>query len=264
VLIILVLLIASVYLFITALMYARQDSLIFPVGAVGSAPNLPSGSARLEIRIESGEHLIGAYIPATIRADAPVVIGFGGNAWNGEAVALYLHELYPAADVVAFHYRGYPPSEGRPSAAALLEDGPQIYDLIAKRFAGRPIVAVGFSIGTAVAVRVARERRLAGLILVTPFDSLRGVAHDHLPWLPVGSLLRHRMEPAQDLHAVSTAVAIVTAERDEIVSTLRSAALRRAAGKLVFDRSIAGVGHNEIYDRGAFREAMKAALSALG
>ncbi len=35
-----------------------------------------------------------------------------------------------------------------------------------------PIIAIGFSIGSAVAAYLARHRPVAGLILVTPFDSL--------------------------------------------------------------------------------------------
>ena len=43
-----------------------------------------------------------------------LILGFGGNAWNGQDVASYLHQVFPEADVMAFHYRGYRPSTGRP------------------------------------------------------------------------------------------------------------------------------------------------------
>ena len=48
--------------------------------------------------------------------------------WNGQDVAEYLHELFPDLDVVAFHYRGYAPSTGSPSAEALIADAPLVYD----------------------------------------------------------------------------------------------------------------------------------------
>ena len=44
----------------------------------------------------------------------PTLLGFGGNAWNAEAMALYLHGLFPGREVAAFHYRGYAPSTGEP------------------------------------------------------------------------------------------------------------------------------------------------------
>ena len=57
-----------------------------------------------------------------------LILGFGGNAWNGSDVAAYLHQIFPQADVIAFHYRGYRPSTGSPSAEALLADAPLVHD----------------------------------------------------------------------------------------------------------------------------------------
>jgi uncharacterized protein len=54
--------------------------------------------------------------------NAPTLLGFGRNAWNAKATALTLHRLFPDRDAVAFHYRGYAPSNGRPSAEALMSD----------------------------------------------------------------------------------------------------------------------------------------------
>ena len=78
-----------------------------------------------------------------------LILGFAGNAWNSEDAATYLHDLYPDADVVAFHYRGYRPSTGSPSAEALIEDAPLVYDFAVARLPPERTVAVGFSIGTA-------------------------------------------------------------------------------------------------------------------
>ena len=68
-----------------------------------------------------------------------------------------------------------------------------IYDHLLQTQGGETIVPVGFSIGAAVAAYLARHRSLAGLILVTPFDSLEAVARDLYWWAPVGLLLRNRM-----------------------------------------------------------------------
>src|SRR3546814_13060830 len=81
-----------------------------------------------------GERSHGLHIPPTRSREGNrlVILGFGGNAWNADHVAAYLHGLYPEADVVAFHYRGYGPSGGRPSAETLLADAPLTHDFIAK------------------------------------------------------------------------------------------------------------------------------------
>ena len=48
-------------------------------------------------------------------------------------------------------------------------------------------------------------------------------------------------------------VAIIAAERDEIVPAERTDALRERVRNLVFDRTIAGAGHNDIYARSDFQ-----------
>jgi hypothetical protein len=54
--------------------------------------------------------------------------------------------------------------------------------------------------------------------------------------------------------------ALITAERDAIVPTRRSAPLRLAIRNLVFDRTI-DAGHNDLYDHPAFAVTMREALA---
>lgn len=192
-----------------------------------------------------------------------MILGFGGNAWNGQHVAEYLHQVFPEADVVAFHYRGYSPSSGSPSAKALMADAPLVHDLATELVKPERVVAVGFSIGSGVAANLARQRHAHGLILVTPFDSLKLVAGDLFPWLPIGPLFQHELAVADDLKGSSTPVAILAAEHDEIVLPPRTATLRGQVPNLVFDRTISGAGHNDIYQRSDFQEELHQALLAV-
>jgi hypothetical protein len=70
-----------------------------------------------------------------------------------------------------FNYRGYAPSTGRPSAQALLSDSLMIFDRLQQAPTSQDMIAVGFSIGSAIAAYLARHRPVTGLILVTPADS---------------------------------------------------------------------------------------------
>ena len=60
-----------------------------------------------------------------------------------------------------------------------------------------------------------------------------------------------------------TPVAILAAERDEIIPARRTAALRQRVPNLVFDRTIEGAGHNDIYHRGEFERGMHEAFQAI-
>jgi pimeloyl-ACP methyl ester carboxylesterase len=245
-------------------MFEFQSQLIFPTHAVAAAGPWPTGAERLSLETRDGQELVGISIPP----DEPdkqraLVLGFGGNAWNAQDVAEYLHELLPDEEVIAFHYRGYRPSEGTPSAEALIEDAPLIYDSVAGRAKQGRIVAIGFSIGSGIAARLAAVRSLDGLILVTPFDSLKAVAQSMFPWLPVGPFFDHEIDAAGALKDSRVPVAVIAAARDEIVPAERTDGLRRRLPILLFDRTIARAGHNDIYARSDFHEAVREAFDRL-
>ena len=238
-------------------MFEFQSQLIFPTHAVPSAGPWPQGAEHLSLQSADGHELAGIHIPSDEPAESPtLILGFGGNAWNAQEVAEYLHQLFPDEDIVTFHYRGYTPSEGAPSAEALIADAPLVYDLAVERLKPKRVVAVGFSIGSGIAAKLAAKRKLDGLILVTPFDSLKGVAQSMFPWLPIGLFFEHEIDAATALEHADEAVAIIQAQRDEIVPSDRTEALRKGLPDLVFDRTIAGAGHNDIYVRSDFHDAM--------
>jgi pimeloyl-ACP methyl ester carboxylesterase len=245
-------------------MFEFQSHLIFPVHAVPAAGPLPHSAERLSLKSADGQQLAGIRIPADAPAKEPtLILGFGGNAWNAQDVAEYLHELFPDEEVVAFHYRGYAPSKGSPSAEALIADAPLVHDLAVEQVKPKRVVAVGFSIGSGIAAQLAAARKLDGLILVTPFDSLKAVAQSMYPWLPIGPFFEHEIAAASALEKAKARVAIIAAQRDEIIPRDRTDALRTRVPNLVFDRTIERAAHNDIYARSDFHEAMREAFARL-
>ena len=243
-------------------MFEFQSQLIFPTHAVPRAGPWPAGAERLALTTPDRDELVGIHIPADVPTKrSRLILGFGGNGWNAQDVAEYLHEVFPDEEVVAFHYRGYAPSTGSPSAQALIADAPLVYDLAVERIKPTKIIAVGFSIGSGIAAQLAAARKLDGLILVTPFDSLKAVAQSMYPWLPIGPFFEHEIDAASPLERIEVPVAIIAADRDEIIPADRTDALRRRVPKPVFDRTIPRAGHNDIYAHSDFQEAMREALT---
>jgi pimeloyl-ACP methyl ester carboxylesterase len=245
------------FVLVTALF---QTKMLFPAQmAAANQPSLPPSAKRLELTTPDGDRLIGVQL-GTASAPRPLLLGFGGNAWNADAMALYLHGLFPDHEVIAFHYRGYPPSSGAPSARALLADSVTIFDHLQQERPG-PVVAVGFSIGSGVAAYLAHHRTVAGLILVTPFDSLKALAREHFRWAPTDLLLRHHMPTIDLVKDRRTPTALIAAGRDTIVPARRSEPLRAAIPNLVLDRTVADAGHNDLYGHPAFVAAMREAAA---
>ena len=254
---------ALAYAAIVGVMYAGQTSMVFPTRMVpGSPAVLPAGAERLALATTDGDMLAGLRLPGP-DSGAPLVLGFGGNAWNADHLALFLRELTPEAEIVTFHYRGYRPSTGQPTAAALLGDAVAIHDALVPRAGARRVYAVGLSLGTGVAAHLARGRALAGLVLVSPFDSLAAVAQGHYFWLPVRPLFRHDIDAAAAMAAHERPTAVISAQRDTIVPPRRTAALIPSIRRLVRHHVIAGADHNDLYDRSALAAAYRDAFAAV-
>jgi uncharacterized protein len=255
----------SLYAVVIAGMYFAQTWLLFPTMLAGLARvQLPTSTQHIEVKTPDGEVLMGMRIPSFVGSahDAPTLVGFGGNASNAGTTALILHNLFPDRDIVVFHYRGYAPSSGSPSAQALLSDSLVIFDYLRQAGVSQPIVVVGFSLGSGVAAYLAQHRSVAGLILVTPFDSLEALARDLYWWAPVGPLLRHHMPTIEFVRGSPTPTALIIAKHDAVVPARRSAALRPVIKNLVLDRTI-DAGHNDIYDHPDFAAAMREALAKI-
>ena len=219
------LVVVAIALGVPTVAWFAQERLIFFPQPVVSTAHLPARALPLSVDAADGTKLRGWIVPGTT-LPAPAILYFGGNA---EEVSWALADgRWPRGwTLVALNYRGYGESEGSPTADALLADGLALHDAVAARddIDTKRIVVFGRSLGTAVAVRVAHERPVAGAVLVSPYDSLAAIGHHHYPWLPVSLLLRHRFEPAVDAAQCTAPLLAIVAEEDSIIPVARSRAL---------------------------------------
>ncbi|MXN79279.1 alpha/beta fold hydrolase [Burkholderia sp. 4701] len=147
------------------------------------------------------------------------VVVFHGNAGHAGHRSYYATELTRMGlRVILAEYPGYGPRNGTPNERSLAADAQQTIEIARRRY-GAPLLVVGESLGTGVAAEAgARERdKIAGLMLITPWDTLEHVAAYHYPWLPVKWLLRDRYDSAAHLTAFGHPVLVVVAERDSTV-----------------------------------------------
>jgi pimeloyl-ACP methyl ester carboxylesterase len=252
--------IAVVVLGVPAAAFFAQERLIFFPQPIASTSHLPTRAEPLEIVAADGARLRGWIVKAEA-ATAPALIYFGGNAEEVSSTAA--DARWPQNwTVVAINYRGYGESEGKPGERELRADALAIYDAVAQRPDIDPgrVVLVGRSLGTAIAVHVAAERRSAGVILVSPYDSLVEVGRQHYPWLPVSLLLRHRFDALTRAERTRTPLMTLVAESDPIISLARSRALYDGwAGPKTW-HVIPGTGHNTVASSEAYWKRIAAFL----
>ncbi|MFM9884868.1 MAG: alpha/beta hydrolase [Burkholderiales bacterium] len=114
----------------------------------------------------------------------PLLIYYGGNADEVSWLLAHAHRFRGYA-LLLMNYRGYGRSEGVPRQDRLFADALVVFDAITARpgIDRQRVVVWGRSLGTGVATHVAIERSVAGVVLVSPYDSMSALAERHMPYL---------------------------------------------------------------------------------
>lgn len=185
------------------------------------------------------------------KADSPIIIMFHGN---GGALAgrsgLYSAIAGQDYGMLAAGYPGYGGNPGSPSEQGLLQTADANYQwLLGKGYKPSRIVIAGQSLGTGVAVWLAKRHRVAGLLLQSPYTSMADMAAKQMPFFPARYLIEDRYDSLSRVADVQMPVAWIHG-RDDVLIPL-------AMGQKLFDASntpkcsyiIPGAGHNDIPDR---------------
>jgi pimeloyl-ACP methyl ester carboxylesterase len=167
-------------------------------------------------------------------------------------MAADVQQRAPVTAWLLVDYRGYAASGGSPSEKALVEDAFLWHAEALKRAPHSKIYVFGRSLGSGVAVQLAAARPVAGVILVTPYDSMVEVAAHHYPFLPVRWLLRHRFESIRHAPRVWAPLLCLAAARDQVIPIVHARRLYdawRAPKRWV---ELPQAGHNSTDDAPEF------------
>jgi fermentation-respiration switch protein FrsA (DUF1100 family) len=219
------------------------------------APGADLSPERLGIDAESvylhsddGVKIHAFYLPGGTpgRAASRAVLFLHGNAGNVS------HRLPNAAAlmrlgcaVLVLDYRGYGLSDGRPSETGSYRDARAGLAYLTERgFSNREIVVFGRSLGGAIAIELAQDRELAGVILESTFSSAadvaRGIGGPILAFLVGG-----RFDSISRVERVLAPLLFFHGDRDEVIDYRLGRRLYDAAPKPKEFETIQGAGHND-------------------
>ena len=248
---------------VLTLMYVFQRSLMYFPDRSRTPPAAAGLPRAEEVTLTSadGERLIAWHVPP--QGSKPVVIYFHGN---GGALNLRADRFrwltVDGFGLLGLSYRGYGGSSGKPSEAGLLLDASAAYDFAAARYPPGRIVLWGKSLGTGVAVALAAEQPIGGLMLDAPFTSAGDIGASAYPFIPVRWFIKDSFRSDQRIRRVKAPLLVLHGDMDGIVPVRfgeRLFALANEPKQMV--RFPLG-GHVDLDDHGA-PDAVRAFLNGL-
>ncbi len=186
----------------------------------------------LEFQTTGGAKLRG-WLYRSDKRDAPFVLFFYGS---NEDLAHEANRLAWLSDVlhlnaVCFDYPGYGFSGGSIGVPEIESAALQEFDYVKQHFAEDttvPILTYGFSIGTSMAIHVAANRHVGGLILQAPpanaKEMMRWASKHDVPWFARGLVklksdadVTQVYENAAAIRNVNSPLLVIQGELDDVV-----------------------------------------------
>lgn len=205
------------------------------------------------LTVSDGVRLNAWWIASDSAADVPTFLCFHGNAaniaWRAD-VYRFLRGL--PANVLAVEYRGYGRSEGEPSEAGIYRDADAAYAYLVRErgISPRRIVALGQSLGTAVAAELAAEHELGGIVLEAPFPSARALVR-RIYWFVPGLewMMRSRFQTMENLAAAhkgfGAPLLVIHCTRDPVIPYALGKEVYDGAAQPKWFYSVSGECHEE-------------------
>lgn len=260
----------GLYILLNVFLYGFQEKLIFFPRGISDAQCAQVLAAHsnvkdVSLRMKDGTMLHGWMLGSQMPDPSKLLIYFGGN---GDEVSQMIgsFQQYPDWTIVLINYRGYGQSEGAPGEEVLFSDTLEIYDHFVtaadNRYAQR--VVMGRSMGTGVAVYVAQNRPVDGVVLASPYDSVLSVAQEKFPMVPVEYLLHNRFDSVSRAQNISAPVLVCIAKQDEVIPPWHSMVLAQQFTGVVTIREYDPANHDSILQKEAFWQEVGRFLKKIG
>ena len=258
-------------LFLYPFLYFFQEKLLFhprpihPTTKQTLLERFPQGEVRLSTSDRRQLHGWLVHGATSTPGKKPLLLYFGGNAEEISEFILAEASMFPTWSVLSLNYRGYGESQGKPGEKGLFGDARHIYDWATQQPDIDPeqVVVMGRSLGTGVAVYLASKRPVSGVVLISPYDSIRGIAQGLYPYAPVTWLLKHPFDSLARAPMIRAPMLMLVAEKDTIIPPPHSRRLAQAWGGPHTEKVISGEGHNSITFGTAYHETIWAFLEQI-
>ncbi|WP_054812774.1 alpha/beta hydrolase [Nocardia arizonensis] len=202
--------------------------------------------ADLSMRTSDGQTLHGWWMPAR-GSRGHVLFAHGNGGTIGDRVPIFAMLTELGFDVLAFDYRGYGRSTGRPSEAGTYLDARAARRTLLEQEGVDParVLYLGKSLGGGVMVELASEFPPIGVMLMSTFTGIRDAARSVYPFLP-SPLVPDAYPSLRRIRSLRAPLLIMHGDRDELLPLRHARRLYEAAPEPKRLEIFPGAGHNDL------------------
>ena len=178
----------------------------------------PTEIEKVKITTEDKIDLVGWFYNKDIKKFKTIVF-FHGNAGSLNNRTYKLNHFKDLnVNFLIIAWRGFSGNKGKPSELGLYEDANSTVKwLNTKGVPDKNIILYGESLGTAIAVEIAQNKKYAGVILESPFTSMVNMGKKYYPFFPVNFLLKDKFESYKKINKILVPVLVIHGKVDKIV-----------------------------------------------
>jgi uncharacterized protein len=250
------------YLWLFLWFAAHQRDFQYTPGGSRVAPETVGldGFAAVEIPTEDGERIVAWW--AAPPSGGGVVLFLHGTPSTLPDTVWRLPDLRKSGlGVMAIDYRGYGGSTGTPSERGLRADARAAFDFIHAAAPESRIAVFGESLGTGIAVALAHERPVAGVLLNAPYASVLRLFELRGPPLPYRLLLTDQFDSEALIGGIGVPVMILHGTADDHIPITEARRLYAAARESKIMIEVEGAGHLAAWEGGAEAPALEALVT---
>jgi len=256
--------IISLYIVISVLLYYLQDYFLFKPEKLPEDFQFYYENQEIEeynIETRDGAVLNGLHFK--IENPKGVVLYLKGNSksikgWGKFAVDFTRNDY----EVVMLDYRGFGKSTGRRTQKALKRDLQLVYDKIKSQVDEKYIILYGRSLGSGLATKLGSINNPRMLILDAPYYSLTKVAARYAPFMPLSWLIKYPLPTYKWLKYVRCPIHIIHGTDDKLIPYKTSVKLSHINPERSRLYSVIGGGHKNLNNFESYHKMLREILNS--
>ena len=216
----------SMWFFMCAGLWYKQEAFIFPV-PYGRMNSLPHNGPYKMGTLQTSDDLTLSFLEVAPKDNMPVIIFFHGNGELASDKGFLRREPNPGSSlqeyaklgfgIISAEYRGYSGNEGRPTEQGVIIDAHAYYQYVHTTWKNSKIILYGESLGTGVAIGLATDTPVDGLVLDAPFTSIHEIVTRTFPIIPISLLERNPFTSSARLSTIKAPIFVVHGIPDSVI-----------------------------------------------